>query len=172
MPRKVPAASGTQRSLLSLATVLTGNTFVTAQALFTLLSAREIAKQTVPRIPSGPKSNCYFILSIGEDLIDYEKSSVNKPLIQDKIRDGTGSWNDVNTSNIDFYQVHGKILTSVKLKKNVQPRPHYDLRTHRATYSTKVASNPELSRKSIFWFWNAPLSPAPGFAIVSYLKPA
>ena len=84
--------------------------------------------------------------------MDYEKSSVNKPLIQDKIRDGTSSWDDVNTSNFDFYQVHGKILKSVKLKKDVHTRPHYDLRTHRAAYSTKVASSAEISRKSIFWF--------------------
>ena len=124
MPPEVPAASATQRSLLPGATALTGNRFFTAQARFTLLSAREVAKQTVPRIPSGPKSNCYVILSIGIDLMDYEKSSVNKQLIQDKIRDGTGSWDDVNTSNFDFNQVHDKILTSVKLKTDVHPRPH------------------------------------------------
>ena len=48
----------------------------------------------------------------------------------------------------------------------------YDFRSHRATYSATVSSSSELTRKSVFWFWNTDRSPAPGLAIVSYLGPA
>ena len=59
----------------------------------------------------------------------------------------------------------------VRQKIKVHQQPQYDLRAHRATYSTKVTSSPELSRKSVYWFWNTSLSPAPGLAVVSYLGP-
>ena len=159
-----------QLTLLPGATILTGNRFFTAQTLFILLSSPDIANQAVLRIPSGPKSNCYFLLKMGADFMDYEKSRANKARIQDKIRDGTGAW-DVNTFNFDFYQVKDNILTTSKTRRYEHPRPHYDLRTHRATYSTKVSAPAEFSRNSVFWFWNTPLSPSPGFAVISYLWP-
>ena len=103
--------------------------------------------------------------------MDYENSRANKAHIQDKIRDGTGAWDEVNTFNFDFYQVKDNILTTIKTRRYEHPRPHYDLRTHRATYLTNVSASAELSRKSVFWFWNTPLSPAQGFAVISYLGP-
>ena len=46
------------------------------------------------------------------------------------------------------------------------------MRAHRATYTDRQVSDQAPSRKSVFWFYNSPVSPAPGMAIIAYLGPA
>ena len=92
--------------------------------------------------------------------------------IQDRLRNETGGWDNISLSNACYFAVENGILRSVKLnaKKNLQ-NSHYDLRAHCANYTSK-GSHDIPSRKCVFWFWNSEFSPAPGFAIVSYLGAA
>ena len=126
--------------------------------------------RAIDRIPTAPKSNCFFILNVGQELLDYEKSAKNKLKIQDRLRDGTGAWDEMSISNHNFFKIEG-VLTWVRVSKLKSVQPPYDLRTDRATYYCTISSSSERSRKSVFWFWNADQSPAPGLAIVAYLGP-
>ena len=160
-----------QERLQPGATILTGHHFMTAQRIYDILSDPNVAQRASCRVPTASKSNCYFILHIGNELMDYERSTKNKLKIQDCLRDGTSAWDDVSTCNFNFYKIEDGVLQWVKASKKLDQKPVYDLRAHRVTYTSKVSSSCEPTRKSVFWFWNGPHSPAPGLAIVSYLGP-
>lgn len=142
---------------------------MSTQAIFDLLSSRDVAERSIQRIPSGPKSNCYFILNLGKELTDYETASNHRMKVQDRLRDGTGAWDDMNVCNSCCFLLENGVLKSVKMNK--KKTPHFDLRAHRATYISQ-GSHDVPSRKSVVWFWNSELSPAPGMAVVAYLGPA
>ena len=76
---------------------------MSCQCIYDILSEIDVAERAVHRIPSAPKTNCYFILNIGKDLMDYDSSAVNKLNIQDRLRDGTSAWDDISVSNFAFY---------------------------------------------------------------------
>lgn len=145
---------------------------MSAQAIYDIFSAGNIGELSIKRIPPGPKSNCYFILNMGRELTEYSMVRTNRMKFQDRLRDGTGAWSDISVNNATYYLVENGVLKWVEsnLKKNI--KPIYNLRAHRATYTDKAANFQEPSKKSVFWFWNSPDSPAPGIAIVSYLGPA
>ena len=86
------------------ATVLTGQHFMSCQAIFDIPSDCNVEQRAVERIPSAPKSNCYFILKLGRDLMDYDAASANKLKIQDRLRDGTGGWDETTCCNFNFYK--------------------------------------------------------------------
>ena len=167
-PKKV--ISDSEVPLLPGAHLLIGESFLSSQAIFDILSEPNVAARSVDRIPNGPKSNCYFILHVGTQLTEHANNSVNRMKMQDRLRDGTGGWDEYSVSNACYFSVENGILKSVlvNFKKNVHS--HYDLRAHRANYTYKRL-NDIPSRKCVFWFWNSEFSPAPGFVIVSYLGP-
>ena len=106
----VTAFSLSQPCLQTGAFVLTGRIFMSAQAIYDILSSENVNKLSIQRIPSGPKSNCYFILNIGKELTDFDSASSNRMKIQDRRRDGTGAWTDISTSNTCLYLVENEIL--------------------------------------------------------------
>ena len=141
--------------MLPGAYVLTGECVLSSQAIFDILSEPNVAARSLQRIPNGPKTNCYFILNLGTDFTDYANLSLNNMKIQDRLRDGTGGWDDISLSNACYFAVKNGILRSIKLnaKKNLQ-NSHYDLKTHRVNYTSK-GSHDILSRKCVFWFWDS-----------------
>lgn len=171
-PDAIQPVSASQESLQPGAFLLSGTQFMSTQAMFDILSRSDVANRAIQRIPSGPKSNCYFILHLGDELTDYTKLSSNRLKIQDRLRDGTGGWDDTYVSNACLFLVENGVLKSVVMnkKKNIIPSL-FHLRAHRGTYVSQNSSGPP-SKKSVFWFWNSEHSPAPGMAIISYLGPA
>ena len=172
LPDAIHSLSASQESLQPGAFLLSGTQFMSTQAQFDILSRSDVADRAIQRIPSSPKSNCYFILHLGEELTDYTKLSINRLKIQDRLRDGTGGWDDTYVSNACLFIVENGALKSVVInkKKNIIPST-FHLRVHRGTYVSQGFSGPP-SKKSVFWFWNSEHSPAPGMAIISYLGPA
>ena len=171
-PTEEVSKSASQEALLPGAYSLTGNRFLSSQAIFDIFSVPDIAERAIKRLPSGPKSNCDFILNLGKELTEYTSASMNRMKIQDHLRDGTGGWADQCVNNSCCYLVENGTLKNVIMnKKKTGQLPHFDLRAHRATYQ---ANNPDgiPSRKLVCWFWNSDFSPAPGMAIVAYLGPA
>lgn len=160
--------SASQESLLPGAFLLVGNQFMSAQVIYDLFSTPNIEQKAVSRIPSGPKTNCYFIVNLGAELTDFDSHHSNRLILQDRLRDGAGSWTDYSSNNTSCY-----IINNGKLKWTAfnSKAPNFDLRAHRGTFSMKPIGNELPSRKSHFWFWNGSSSPAPGLAIVAYLGP-
>ena len=144
---------------------------MSAQAIYDIFSSGDATEFAVQRIPSGPKSNCYFLLNLGQELSAYEAATAHRLKVQDRLRDGTGGWDDVFTNNAAFFRVENGILKSVYVNKAKNILPIFDLRAHRATYTASHSENIP-SRKSVFWFWNSSASPCPGMALVAYLGPA
>ena len=104
------------------------------------------------RIPSSPKSNCYFILKLKRDSMDYDAASANKLNIQDRLRDGTGGWDATTCCNFNFYKVDNGHIKFVRKNKSMNEIQIYDSRSHRATYSATVSSSRELLEKAFSGF--------------------
>ena len=73
--------------------------FLSTQAIFDILSSPDVVERSVHRIPTAPKSNCYFILNLGPELTDYDNIAANCMKVQDRLRDGTGGWDDMSVCN-------------------------------------------------------------------------
>ena len=105
-------------------------------------------------------------------MTEYSNAFSNRMLVTDRIRDGTGAWDDMNVNNSCCYLLENGILKNVVMnkKKTGGVTPHFDLRAHRAIYISQ-GSYDISSKKLGCWFWNSEFSPAPGMSIVAYLGP-
>lgn len=77
-PSFAPGYSASQERLLPKAFILTGDKFMSALAIFDILSKGNPKERSLQRIPSGSKSNCYFHLYLGKDLTEYKTASDNR----------------------------------------------------------------------------------------------
>ena len=136
------AAHSASQDLLPGASVLTGLQFMSTQRIFDIFSELDVKDRAIHRIPTAPKSNCFFILNVEQELLDYEKSAKNKLKIQDRLRDGTGAWDEMSIFNHNFFKIEG-VLTWVRVNKLKGVQPPYDLRAHRATYFCTISSSSE-----------------------------
>ena len=141
-----------QDSLLPGAFLLTGSKLMSALAIFDILSSPNIVQKSVKRIPSALKSNCYFILNLGVELTEFEKAKDNRLKIQDRLRDGTGSWTEFSANNTTCFIVDGGLLKSVEVNAKKNKLKKFDLREHRATYTYKDKDNELPSRRTYFGF--------------------
>ena len=91
------------QNLLPGAFLLEGNRFMSTQAIFDLFSCPDVADRSIERLPKGHKSNCFFILNLGKDLTEYGTASSYRLKIQDRLRDGTGAWDNQNLNNSLFH---------------------------------------------------------------------
>ena len=161
------SASSVAYPLLPGATALTGGQFLSARLIFELLSQPQVRAQAVSAIPTGPKVNCYFVVNIGAELTDYQKYFENRQKISDKLREST--FQLVNSSNHCFTVSRSGVLKYVDLKKNnIAP---FDLRMHCATFRNVQhvdGDGDHPAERRICWFFNAQLSPAPGFIVIMY----
>ena len=140
------------------------------QQLYELLSNSKIRIDAVKTIPSCKKENCYFIVNIGIALTEYDNYNRNRLRLQDALKDNTGPWDHQSSTNVDRFKLSndGTTLSWVPSSKK-----EFDLRLHRANYMDKGTTDNDVSaNKFVLWFFNAPFSPSPGYAVVGYFGSA
>ena len=170
---EVMSTSSNAYPLLPGANALTGGRFLSAQSIFDLLSQPTVRERALRAVPTGPKVNCYFVVNIGAELTDYKtyKTVENLRTIRHKLRDGTGDWYYRKVENRECYTVSDTgflKLVSLRADKNAP----FDLRIHRVNYrDSGHIDGHQFAERCDCWFFNAKLSPAPGFAVVMFIGP-
>ena len=155
--------------LLPGASALYGRQFLSAQAIFDILSDPTDRERAVHTIPNGPKVNCYFIVNIGAKLTDYNTFDENRLKIRFKLREGSGVW-DYKTEDSDCYTVSDSGVLKPVTKRFKNRNAHFDLRLHRSvSRQSGHFADEQPYERSICWFFNSERAPAPGFFVVSFL---
>ena len=69
-------------------------------------------------------------------MTEYSNAFSNRMLVTDRLRDGTGAWDDMNINNSCCYLLENEILKNVVMnkKKTGGVTPLFDLRALRGTY--------------------------------------
>ena len=77
-------------------------------------------------------------------------------LVTDRLRDETGSWDDMNVNNSCWYLLENEILKNVVMnnKQTGSVTLHFDLRARRAIYISQGSYDIPL-KKLVIWFWNS-----------------